>query len=395
MADSIHAAKYINILSEAGWDIHLFPTYYCEPHRKLKNVTVWDFVTSRKPPDAERNVRMVGIWPFRFGWRLALLPWRLMDRMGFDAARRLALVIRYLKPDAVHSLEFQQAGYLVEETKRRLLPKFPLWITTNWGSDIYAFGKLAEHAGRIRAVLAGADVYACECFRDVILAKELGFAGSVMPVLPNAGGFDLQHCRSLMSPEPPSLRKVIAVKGYQYSLGRSLVALRALERVAHLLKDYRVVVYSPFPKEVVEIPARLMAARSGLNVELLGQVSHDEIMKLHGSARLSISLSISDAICTSMTEAMVMGSFPIQSDTACADEWIENGKSALLVNADDSDDVADKIAKALADDNLVDEAARINAATASERLDSSIIAESVLSAYKTTLSASLNRSTDR
>lgn len=391
MADSVHSAKYINILSEHGWDVHLFPAYLCEPHYKLKNVTFWNGITSSRAAETDPSVRMVGLWPFRRGRRLAVWLWLILNRLGFDASYRLAFVIRYLKPDAVHSLEFQHAGYLVEETKRRHKLKFPLWIATNWGSDIYAFGKLAEHAGRIRDVLAGADVYACECFRDVVLAKDLGFTGSVMPVHPNAGGFDLQHCRSLMSPEPPSRRKVIAVKGYQYSLGRSLVALRALERIAPLLKDYRIVVYSPLPKDVVEIPARLMAARSGLNVELLDQVSHDEILKLHGSARLSISLSISDAICTSMTEAMVMGSFPIQSDTACADEWVEHGRSALLVNADDSDDVAEKIKKALEDDALVDEAARINAVTASERLDSSIIAESVLSAYKATIAASSDR----
>lgn len=385
MANSVHAAKYINILSDAGWDVHVFPAYFSEPHEKLSNVTFWSGITSSRAKTTHPSVRMVGLWPLRRGRRLIVWLWLILNKLGFDAVFRLSLVIRYLKPDVIHSLEFQHAGYLVEETKRRYPSGFPLWVTTNWGSDIYAFGHLAEHIDRIRSILAGADVYACECFRDVVLAKELGFSGSVMPVLPNAGGFDLERCRNLKSPEPPSRRKVIAVKGYQYSFGRSLVALRALERVAHLLKDYRIVLYSPLPRDVVEIPARLMAVRSGLNVELLDQVSHDEILRLHGSARISISLSISDAICTSMTEAMVMGSFPIQSGTACADEWVEHGKSALLVNADDSDDVAEKIAKALADDALVDEAARVNAETAAKRLDASMIAESVLAAYKSVL----------
>lgn len=76
-----------------------------------------------------------------------------------------------------------------------------------------------------------------------------------------------------------------------------------------------------------------------------------------------------------------MGSFPIQSDSACAEEWVEDGKSAFLVNADDSDDVADKIEKALADDELVDNAAQINMATAIERLDTEVISETIVSAY--------------
>jgi len=124
------------------------------------------------------------------------------------------------------------------------------------------------------------------------------------------------------------------------------------------------------------------------------QAPHEEILKLHGSARISISLSISDAICTSMTEAMVMGSFPIQSDTACAEEWVEDGRSALLVNADDSDDVAAKVALALADDELVDEAARINAITASERLDASAIKADVLSAYRNVLAGRIPKNAE-
>ena len=382
MADSIHAAKYIEILTDAGWDVHLFPAYYCHPHPRLKNLTVWNGLTSYKPPGTHESVRVRGILPFRPLGILVHLIVRLANYAGFDAARRLRLVIRHLKPDAIHSLEFQHAAYLVDQARRGYSGGFPLWITTNWGSDIYAYGNLPEHAEKIRGVLSSADVYSCECFRDVTLAKEFGFSGAVMPVVPNAGGFDLENCRRLANPEPPSRRKVIAVKGYQYSFGRSLVALRALERIAHLLEGYRIVVYSPAPAEVVEIPARLMAMRSGLNVELMQRSAHEDILRLHGSARLSISLSISDAICTSMTEAMVMGSFPIQSDTACAEEWIENGKSALLVNADDSDDVAAKVAAALADDNLVDEAARINAKTATERLDASAIRSEVLSAYE-------------
>jgi hypothetical protein len=318
----------------------------------------------------------------------------LANRLGWDAATRLAWVINYIKPDIVHSLEFQLAGYLVDSVRQQITDgSFPFWIATNWGSDIYAFGRLPEHAERIRGLLSRADVYACECFRDVLLAKEMGFKGDVMPVVPNTGGFDLEHCQSLRSSQLPSQRKVIAVKGYQYSLGRSLVALRALERVAHRLHDYKIVVYSPYPREVVEVPARLMAQRSGLHVKLLHTVPHEEVLRLHGSARISISLSISDAICTSMTEAMVMGSLPIQSDTACADEWVEDGKSALLVNADDSDDVAAAIERALADDALVDTAAAINQETAVKRLDTRLIASEIQQAYSAVIERARSRKT--
>lgn len=382
MADSIHTARSINLLAESGWDIHLFPDYHCEPHRQFKNITIWNGVSSYQSPDMDKSVSIKGLWPFRRGRRLVLMAFDFFKRRGVTRQMMLSLLIRWLRPDIVHSLELQGAGYLVTQVKKKWKGQFPSWIATNWGSDIYVYGRLPEHEARIRELLSAADIYACECVRDIKLARDLGFNGKVMPVVPNPGGFDLEHCRSLLSGEPPSKRRVIAVKGYQYSLGRSLVAIRALERVAHLLKGYKIVLYSPYPTEVVEIPVRLAALRSGLDIHFQHQVPHDEMMKLHGSARLSISLSISDAICTSMTEAMVMGAFPIQSDGACADEWVKDGETAFLVNADDPDQVADRIARALADDALVDNAMRINAKTAAERLERHKIRDVMVGAYR-------------
>ena len=66
---------------------------------------------------------------------------------------------------------------------------------------------------------------------------------------------------------------------------------------------------------------------------------------------------------------MAAGSFPIQSWTACADEWIEDGRTGLLVPPDDPEAVEAAIRNALADDVLVDRAAEENLRTATLRLD--------------------------
>ena len=55
------------------------------------------------------------------------------------------------------------------------------------------------------------------------------------------------------------------------------------------------------------------------------------MLRLHGRARVSIAISIGDGISTALLEAMAMGSFPIQTCTACADEWIIDGKSGFIV----------------------------------------------------------------
>ena len=78
---------------------------------------------------------------------------------------------------------------------------------------------------------------------------------------------------------------------------------------------------------------------------------------------------MSDGISTSFLEAMVMGSFPVQSWTSCAGEWIVDGKSGILVPPDDPAPVAAALRRALTDDRLVDAAAERNRAEAGRRLD--------------------------
>src|SRR5207244_9022484 len=119
-----------------------------------------------------------------------VLLWVLLEFL-FGCFRHtiwLGLLIRWLKPDIVHSLEFQRAGYPTLAARPYAGRSFPTWIVTNWGSDIYLFGRLAAHIPRIKAVLATCDFYSCECQRDVQLAKELGLKGETLPIFPNSGG---------------------------------------------------------------------------------------------------------------------------------------------------------------------------------------------------------------
>lgn len=104
---------------------------------------------------------------------------------------------------------------------------------------------------------------------------------------------------------------------------------------------------------------------------------------MHGQARISVGLSISDAISTALLEAMVMGSFPIQSRTACADEWIEHGRTGMLVPVEDPEQVEEALRIALKDDDLVDSAAAANLDTARRRLDQRIVKSEMLKFYAT------------
>jgi hypothetical protein len=349
------------------------------PRTDYKNVTIYN-ISSARPPSLTSSVRLRGVWPLRFGSNIVSLSQFRFLPSWINRPTCLAWIIRRLKPDIIHSLEIQHAGYSTLEAKSKFRDGFPPWIVTNWGSDIYLFGRLAEHAEKIRAVLSGCDYYTSECHRDVGLARDFGFGGTVLPVLPGGGGFDLMRMSRWKQPGQTSARRLILLKGYQHWAGRALVGLRAIELCAEVLKGYRVAVYSASPD--VKVAAELTAQSTGVPIEIVPQGSHEEMLRLHGQARVSIGLSISDAISTSLLEAMIMGSFPIQSYTSCADEWVRDGETGLLVHPENPVEVAAAIRRAISDDAMVDRAVAVNTQTASERLDLSVIRPQVVAMYE-------------
>ena len=373
--DSIHTARWISQVAGRGWDLHLFPSVpgMAEPHPNLRDVTVYG-VSSRRRRGLDPSVRLRGLVPAARA--AGVLSWKLEPR--FPSA--LAWLVRRLKPDIVHSLEMQRAGYMTLAAKQKGPDGFPPWIVSNWGSDISVFGRVPEHADRIRAVLSECDYYSCECERDVALARDFGFTGTVLPVRPNAGGFDLAKVRELREREVPSRRRVIALKGYQHWAGRALVGLKAIELAADKLRGYRVALHSP--GEYVELAAALASQASGIPIDIVSRATHEEIVELHSTARASIALSIGDGISTSSLEAMAVGSLPIQSSSSCLGDWVRDGETGLLVDAEDPHSVARALERAVADDALVDDAARLNSAVVEERLDATVLAREVARTYE-------------
>ncbi|MGO9392733.1 glycosyltransferase family 4 protein, partial [Rhodoblastus sp.] len=340
---SVHAARWTRLLDGAGHDIHVFPSQANHHlHEDFRDVTFW--------PVSDLAFD-VGSRPIRIG--------TLPEMPPSSPETRLAALMAVGQFDIVHSLEFQHAGYMTLKALAEVPHRRPIWIATNYGSDISLLGGSPEHAARIREIVSECDYYSAECRRDVELARRFGLRKPVFAVCPNSGGIDMELTAQLRPPGPTSTRRVIAVKGYQHFAGRALTALQAIDHVRERLGDYRVCIFSPFPK--VRQEAERLRSQRGVDVECLPEhVPHAEILRLHGSARVSMAISVGDGISTALLEAMAMGSFPIQTCTACADEWIVDGKSGFIVRPDDIEQIADRLLRALDDDELVDSAASLN-----------------------------------
>ena len=101
-----------------------------------------------------------------------------------------------------------------------------------------------------------------------------------------------------------------------------------------------------------------------------------------GRSRIAIGLGMSDGSPNTMLEAIIMGAFPVQSDTISTREWIDNGRNGFLVPPEDPEAVAAAIRCAISGSSLVECAADINTRIADERLDRERICREVVSLYQ-------------
>lgn len=382
LSGSVHTARWISQIEEEGWDIYLFPSYdHLWINTDLANVT--------------QCIPFLGL--YKWAKKRGLITQYVYLYKVFEILnkkwnpkyyeKRLARCIQKIKPDIIHSMETQGAGYLVDAVKKNFFTNrpFPKWWHANWGSDIFIFGRMPEHKPRIQSVLANCDYYSCECNRDIQLAREFGFTKTCFPVYPNSGGFKadfIESCR--IGLEKTSQRKLIMLKGYQGWAGRALVGIRALARCKNVLQGYTIVIYTNTDAEEIKIASILLSQEANVPVLLLpGNSSHKEILRHHGMARISIGLSIGDAISTSLLEAMSMGSFPIQSCTACASDWIKDGVSGLIVPPEDPEMIEAAIRSALANDEMVDAAAEINKRKIQEEANFEKLKKITIQSYQT------------
>jgi glycosyltransferase involved in cell wall biosynthesis len=377
--DSIHTARWINQISDQGWDIHLVPSTLAMLHPYHKGKITYHGATHPAVITAMRFMaKLLEQWSNRH--RSSYASRHSGHFTAALSARKLATIIRRTRPDIVHSLEMQHAGYLTLEARKLIGEKFPAWILSNWGNDIYLFGRLEEHKERIRQVLAFSDHYICECERDTKLAQQFDFKGRILTVLPGGGGYDLESVHRYRQPGPTSKRRTILVKGYQSWTGRALFGLRAIALCADVLQGYEVIIHLASPD--VFLAAELVMRATGIPIICFAPGDYIEGIKRFGAARIHIGLSISDGTSQSFLESMVMGAFPIQSCTACANEWIEDGRSGFIVPPEDPHIIAEALRRAVTDDALVDQAVAINDETVRQRLNYADIQKTTIDIYR-------------
>lgn len=312
MVDSIHTANWIERIVDIDCEIHIFPS---RTHRRIHPQL-------QKLIRDNQNLRLVYSFPSQ---RLSPYLNYLTRKINFSTFSLTCwLLKRAIETKAyshIHCLEIQHAGYLLLEIKSDSLANVQI-ICTNWGSDIYFFSQFDSHLNKIKELLNLIDLYAAECQRDYELARNMGFRGKELPLIPNSFKFNINAANQ----KDVSAKSQIIVKCYGETFGLGGILISVMDQFLDKRQDASVLLFS--------VTDDLLSDANNLEKKFPNRVrvssirnpmSSSQIAEEYQKSRVYIGASRSDGISTSFLEAMNYGVFPIQTNTSCAQDWIEKG----------------------------------------------------------------------
>ncbi len=273
-------------------------------------------------------------------------------------------ILRVEKPDIVHAMRVPFEGMLASFTPAPI----PVVIST-WGNDFTLHAaSTARMKTMTRKTMHRADGILSDTRRDLTLAVEWGFDPSKSGfVVAGNGGLDLVEMKSvtrgIQRKDPP---QVINPRGLR-SYVRTDTFFKSIPLVLAKRPNTQFVCTSMAGQaEAQEWVERLAISDNVLLLPLLSQV---DLWQEFARSTVSVSPSTHDGTPNTLLEAMALGCLPVCGDLDSIREWITPGENGLLVDPADEKDLANAILRALDEESLRDNAARINLAIIQQRAD--------------------------
>lgn len=369
MFDSPHSARWLSQFKNQNCNIKVFPA---EKFRKTHYLLKELFEDSENIRSANRicNIQIEGIFDFVLE-KMTIFRWSKLDRKS-----RLQKILEKSNFDLVHLMELSKAGMLYEQLSVSGVKKNKLLIS-NWGSELMLAKLDAKYLEQIKSLFKKTFFFTAECNRDYLLASEYGFEGEYLAKIPAGGGFLFDSENSKCS-----TRKNIIVKGYGGKLGRADISLRVVERLLLKFEYTTAFVYSCTSDMLPTLVS--LQQRFGNRIEFKSTrevVTRDEMQSVFQNSRLYIGCSRADGLSTSFVEALVNGTYPIQTNTSCASELIQLGFKASITELSEID-IYNESVRALTEDEWVDSVTSENYQLASKHFEFSNIQKVALSFYE-------------
>ena len=326
-----HFFQWVNQLEVSGFEVYWF-----------------DINDGGPPSDSIPWVKQLKGWKLKwdFPFRIFLkkrLPkvYRWIQQYNENEVEHaFAKAYKQINPDIIHCFEMQLAGLPIMGFLNKI--ETPL-IYSSWGSDLFDYERLGMSIQQVNEFLTRSDYLITDCNRDIAIARDLGFTGTLLGVFPGNGGLSLTKNDIAQTAD----RDTILIKGYDDGVGKASVVLEALALVhPELLAAFDICIYSA--DRSIEKQVKASSTLVHLPITVVSRHSfmkNTALLKIMGRSAIHIGNSLSDGMPNALLEAMGMGAFPIQSNPGGATaEVINDGVNGILIK--DPEDVQE-ICKAI------------------------------------------------
>lgn len=371
------ALNWIEYFVKQGDEVHLASTFPCEPAMNLASLRFFSVGFSQRGSDSSSDK---GWFRKGFGVRLRTVLRHWLAPVTIPrAAQQLRGIIHHIQPELVHAMRIPFEGMLAAGAMQEI-SDVPLLVSV-WGNDFTLHARATPLLRTFtRRVLKRANGLHTDCERDRRLAIQWGYPEQCpVLVVPGNGGIRLDIFYSSDEVIPGRERRVINPRGFRAYV-RNDVFFRALPRVLAHLPEVEFI--CPDMKDHLEAMRWVSRLSLAGSVQLLPKLSQEGMAEAFRRSGVSVSPAVHDGTPNTLLEAMACGCFPVAGDLESIREWITPEINGLLVNPTDSQDLADKIIKALSNPEMGRRAAEFNRRLIRERADYHWVMKRVVEFYQ-------------
>jgi glycosyltransferase involved in cell wall biosynthesis len=344
--------NWIRHFIERGDEVHLASTFPCTLDLPLSGLY--------SVPVAFSGMKKTGSAPAKkgrlnssstVGLRTVIRQW--LGPLSIPrAARQLQVILQRVQPDLIHALRIPYEGMLAADAYTGV----PLAVSV-WGNDFTLHAPSTPlMAHYTRWALKVADGLHADCWRDIRLGKQLGFATN-RPTLvtPGNGGI---HTDIFYPLQPLTNQPVIVnPRGFRAYVHNEAF-FKSIPLVLEQCPEARFVCSSM----AGEPQAMQWIEELGIQhaVTLNPPMPHAQMADVFRAAQVVVSPSFHDGTPNSLLEGMACGCLPVAGDLESIREWITPGRNGLLVDSSNPRSIADGILTALQNKDLRQSAAGLN-----------------------------------
>jgi len=379
---SSHTHSWIDLVTDSDFDARLFALPGTVPPRDWP---VHTYVTKAKY--GKREQTWTALYPR--GRVRRTTKWALDHylRGGTTAVaeRWLAKMIQAWKPDIVHTLGLDPAGFFYLRARERFgLAGIGRWVLQLRGGSDLTLSRLDPNVTpAISAALKACDQLVSDNPVNYEYAFELGLREEQVATLgtvPGTGGVSVDELRARSLGRPSERRLVVWPKAYDGQWSLALPVLEALRLVWEEIQpcEVHLLAITPETHDWFRTLPETIKARCHAEPRL----PRGRALELTEKARVMLAPSLVDGTPNTLFEAMATGALPIVSPLETIRPLVKNGENVLFARNLYPEEIARALHRAMVDDELVDTAARRNLELVRRLADRREIRNRVLAFYE-------------